>query len=74
MPDDRSLPAGTADASGAGDSDASELAAYGHAVDVAAHVPTLSGAVAAMGLAAVVWMWRQMRRDRAAAMLGTPSR
>jgi hypothetical protein len=69
MPDDRTLPAGTDDANGPGDSDESELAAYGQAVDVAAHVPTLSGAIAAVAVAGVVWVWRQLRRGRAAATL-----
>ena len=45
-----------------------ELAAYGQAVDVAVHVPTLSGALAAGTVAAIVWIWRQLRHGRAAAM------
>jgi hypothetical protein len=61
------LPAGTDHANGPGDSDESELAAYGQAVDVAAHVPTLSGAIAAVAVVAVVWVWRQLRGGRAAA-------
>lgn len=48
-------------------SDDSELAAYGQAVDVAVHVPTLSGAIAVSAVAAVLWIWRQVRRGRAAA-------
>jgi hypothetical protein len=43
-----------------------ELAAYGQAVDVVAHVPTLSGAIAAAGVAGLVWIWRQIRHRRAA--------
>jgi hypothetical protein len=50
------------------DSGDSELAAYGQAVDVAVHVPTLSGALAAGTVAAIVWIWRQLRHGRAAAM------
>jgi hypothetical protein len=50
------------------DSGDSELAAYGQAVDVAVHVPTLSGAIAAGAVAAVVWIWRQLRHGRAAAI------
>jgi hypothetical protein len=50
--------------------DEEELAVYGQAVDVAVHVPTLSGALVAGVVAGAVWMWRQLRRGRAA---GTPA-
>jgi hypothetical protein len=50
------------------DSADSELAAFGQAVDVAVHVPTLSGVIAAGAVAAIVWIWRQLRHGRAAAL------
>jgi hypothetical protein len=34
------------------------LGAYGGIVDVAAHVPTLTGAIAAAIAAGLVWTWR----------------
>jgi hypothetical protein len=43
-----------------------DLAVYGQAVDVAVHVPTLSGALVAGLVAGAVWTWRQLRRGRAA--------
>jgi len=46
--------------------DEEDLAVYGQAVDVAVHVPTLSGALVAGLVAGAVWMWRQLRRGRAA--------
>ena len=52
----------------ADDSDDSELGAYGQAVHAAVHVPTLSGAIAAGAVAAIVWIWRQLRHGRAAAL------
>jgi hypothetical protein len=50
--------------------DEEELAVYGQAVDVAVHVPTLSGALVAGLVAGAVWTWRQLRRRHAA---GTPA-
>ncbi|HZA76749.1 MAG TPA: hypothetical protein VE623_10220 [Acidimicrobiales bacterium] len=64
MPDDPTAPDATHDPDA---SDDMELAGYGQAVDVAVHVPTLSGAVVCAVVAAVVWVWRQVRRGRAAA-------
>jgi hypothetical protein len=52
----------------ADDSDDSELAAYGQAVDVVVHMPSLSGVIAAGAVAAIVWIWRQLRHGRAAAL------
>jgi hypothetical protein len=47
-------------------SDEEGVAVYGQAVDVAVHVPTLSGALVAGLVAAAVWTWRQLRRRHAA--------
>jgi hypothetical protein len=46
--------------------DEEDLAVFGQAVDVAVHVPTLSGALVAGLVAGAVWTWRQLRRGRAA--------
>jgi hypothetical protein len=54
------------DSDTASDESDADLAAYGQAVDVAAHVPTLSGAIAAGVVAGLVWIWRQVRHRRAA--------
>jgi hypothetical protein len=47
-------------------SDEEGVAVYGQAVDVAVHVPTLSGALVAGLVAAAVWTWRQLHRRHAA--------
>jgi hypothetical protein len=57
---------GALDSGTASDETETDLAGYGQAVDVAAHVPTLSGAIVAAGVAGLVWIWRQVRRRRAA--------
>ena len=54
------------DSDTASDETETDLASYGQAVDVAAHVPTLSGAIAAGGVAGLVRIWRQVRHRRAA--------
>ena len=42
--------------------DDAALAGYGDAVDTAVRVPTLAGAAAALLLAAIVTLWRVLRR------------
>jgi hypothetical protein len=43
------------------------LGEYGDAVDLAVKVPTLTGVIVALVIAALVWAWRKSRRpDREA--------